>query len=271
MTTSDPSTAETIEPAALFEKRGHVGVITLNRPKAMNAVNSALSVAAGGALAQAQEDPEVRVVVITGAGRGFCAGADLKELARGNRIDDREHPERGFAGLAQHFVGKPTIAAVNGYAMGGGTEIMLACDLAVIDETASLGLPEVKRGLFAAAGGVLRLQRQIPQKVALEVILTGEPMSAARAHELGLVNRVAPQGTALEVAVELAELIAANAPLAVQQSKRVVHESSSAGSDWGPEVWAINKDALKIVFSSRDAKEGPTAFAEKRAPVWEGR
>ncbi|MCF7549534.1 crotonase/enoyl-CoA hydratase family protein [Pseudonocardia sp. WMMC193] len=265
MTDTAPST----EPAALFEKRGHIGIITLNRPRAMNAVNSALSVAAGDALARAQEDPDVRVVVITGAGRGFCAGADLKELARGNRIDDRDHPERGFAGLVRQFVGTPTIAAVNGYAMGGGTEIVLACDLAVIDETASLGLPEVKRGLFAAAGGVLRLQRQIPQKIALETILTGEPMSAARAYELGLVNRVAPEGTALEVALQVAEVIAANAPVSVQQSKRVVHETWS--TDWGPEAWAVNTDAMKVVFASRDSREGPRAFAEKRDPVWEGR
>jgi enoyl-CoA hydratase/carnithine racemase len=257
--------------AALFERRGHVGLVTLNRPEALNAVNADLSVAAGAALEQAQQDPEVRVVVITGAGRGFCAGADLKELAKGNRIDDREHPERGFAGIVQHWIGKPVVAAVNGYAMGGGTEIMLACDLAVIDETASLGLPEVKRGLFAAAGGVIRLQRQVPLKIALETILTGEPMSAARAYELGLVNRVAPEGTALEVALGLAELIAANAPISVQESKRVVYESVSAGSDWGPEAWAVNKSALKTVFTSRDSREGPKAFAEKRAPVWEGR
>jgi enoyl-CoA hydratase/carnithine racemase len=264
-------TSTETEPAALFERIGHVGVITLNRPKALNAVNAALAVAAGAALERAEQDPDVRAVVITGAGRGFCAGADLKELAKGNRIDNQEHPEWGFGGIVQHWVGKPTIAAVNGYAMGGGTEIMLACDLAVIDETAALGLPEVKRGLFAAAGGVIRLQRQIPLKVALETVLTGEPMSAARAYELGLVNRVAPAGTALEVALELAELIAANAPVSVQQSKRVVHETWAAGSDWDPGPWEVNRDARRIVFSSADSKEGPKAFAEKRAPQWEGR
>ncbi|WP_224389506.1 crotonase/enoyl-CoA hydratase family protein [Pseudonocardia sp. ICBG1293] len=271
MTSSDTPAETPDEPAATYERRGHVGLITLNRPRAMNAVNSALSVAAGDALAAAGADDEVRVVVITGAGRGFCAGADLKEVARGNRIDDRDHPERGFAGLARHWVDKPTVAAVNGFALGGGTEIVLACDIAVIDETASLGLPEVKRGLMAAAGGVIRLARQIPQKVALEAALTGEPIPAARAHELGLVNRVAPEGTALDVALDLAGVIAENAPLSVRYSKQVVHRSRDAGSDWDDPAWRLSDDAMKVVFTSRDAREGPTAFAEKRAPRWEGR
>jgi enoyl-CoA hydratase/carnithine racemase len=259
------------EPAALFERRGPVGLITLNRPQAMNAVNAALSAAAGAALEQAQLDPAVRAVVITGAGRGFCAGADLKELARGNRIDNRDHPEWGFAGIVRHWVDKPTIAAVNGYAMGGGTEIVLACDIAVIDETATLGLPEVKRGLLAAAGGVIRLPRQIPLKIALELALTGEPISALRAYELGLVNRVAPQGAVLQTAWQLAEQIAANGPIAVRQSKRVIHQTAAAGSVWEAEVWQTNKEAAGVVFSSRDAVEGPRAFAEKRTPMWEGR
>jgi enoyl-CoA hydratase/carnithine racemase len=261
---------DTPEAAALFERRDHVGIVTLNRPKALNAVNADLAIAAGAALEQAQTDPEVRVVVITGAGRGFCAGADLKEIARGRPIEDRDHREWGFGGIVQHWIDKPTVAAVNGFAMGGGTEIALACDLAVIDETASLGLPEVKRGIFAAAGGVIRLQRQIPLKVALETVLTGEPMSAARAYELGLVNRVAPEGTSLDVALELAGAIAANAPISVQQSKRVVHTTYAAGSDWESEVWRINREAAKIVFASSDAREGPTAFAEKREPRWSG-
>ncbi|MDT7702352.1 MAG: hypothetical protein QOJ30_4677 [Pseudonocardiales bacterium] len=266
---SDRGAAE--EPAARYERRGHVGLLTLNRPRAMNAVNAALSRAAGDALAAAAADDDVRAVVITGAGRGFCAGADLKEVARGNRIDDRDHPERGFAGLVRQWIDKPTVAAVNGFALGGGTEIVLACDLAVIDETASLGLPEVQRGLMAAAGGVIRLSRQIPQKVALEAALTGEPIGAARAYELGLVNRVAPEGTALEVAIAVAETIARNAPLSVQHTKRVVHRSRDAGSDWDDPAWALSDEAMKVVFASRDAREGPTAFAEKRAPRWEGR
>jgi enoyl-CoA hydratase/carnithine racemase len=267
----NPENPESPEPAAKLERRGNVGVLTLNRPNALNAVNAELAVAAGAALEEAQADPEIRVVVLTGAGRAFCAGADLKELAQGKRIDDREHPEWGFGGIVQHWIAKPTIAAVNGFALGGGTEIMLACDLAVIDETASLGLPEVKRGLLAAAGGVIRLQRQIPFKVALEAMLTGEPMSAARAYELGLVNRVAPAGTALEVALSLAETIAANAPLSVEQSKHVAHTTYAMGSEWEPEVWQVNAEAAKVVFSSKDAREGPQAFAEKRKPEWQGR
>ncbi len=267
---SDEQT-EQPEPAAKLERRGSIGILTLNRPSALNAVNADLAIAAGAALEEAQADPGIRVVVLTGAGRAFCAGADLKELAQGRRIDDRDHPEWGFAGIVQHWIAKPTIAAVNGFAMGGGTEIMLACDLAVVDEEASLGLPEVKRGLMAAAGGVIRLQRQIPLKVALEIMLTGEPVSAARAYELGLVNRVAPAGTALEVALELAESIAANAPLSVEQSKRVAHTTYAMGSDWDADVWGVNAEASKVVFSSKDAREGPRAFAEKRKPEWQGK
>jgi enoyl-CoA hydratase/carnithine racemase len=261
------STDSSPEPAALFDRHGHVGVITLNRPHALNAVNAALSEAVGAALEQAETDPEIRVVVITGAGRAFCAGADLKELAAGRAV---HHGEWGFAGVTRHWISKPTIAAVNGFAFGGGTEIMLACDLAVLDENTSIGLPEVKRGLFAAAGGVIRLQRQIPMKIALETVLTGEPMSAQRAYELGLVNRVAPAGTALEVALSMAATIAANAPISVQQSKKVLHATAVAGSDWNSEVWRINRDAVNVVWTSADAKEGPRAFAEKRTPIWTG-
>ncbi len=181
-------------------------------PQALNAVNGALSTAVGNLLEQAENDPDVRVVVVTGSGRAFCAGADLKALSTGGNIAADGHPEWGFAGYAQHWISKPTIAAVNGFALGGGTELVLASDLAVVDEEAKLGLPEVKRGLFAAAGGVIRLQQQIPKKVALEIALTGEPITAAQGKELGLVNRVAPAGTALDVALELAEQIAANAP-----------------------------------------------------------
>lgn len=259
------------ESAALYEKRGGIAIVTLNRPKALNAVNSALALAVGQCLERAQDDPDVRVIVLTGAGRGFCAGADLKELAQGNRVDAAGHPEWGFAGVCQHFVTKPTIAAVNGFALGGGTEIVLACDLAVIDETAKLGLPEVRRGLYAAAGGVIRLQRQIPQKIAYEIALTGEPITAADARAWGLVNRVAPEGTALEVALELADLVVQGAPLAVQESKRVLAETAVLGSDWDPAAWDVNRGAVKVVFGSRDGREGPRAFAEGRPPVWEGR
>lgn len=251
-----------------YEARGHVAVVTLNRPQAMNAVNQQVSTELGDALERAQQDPAIRALVITGTGRAFCAGADLKEIAAGRDIYPVEHPEWDFAGLVRHWIDKPVVAAVNGFALGGGTEIVLACDLAVIDETASLGLPEVRRGLFAAAGGVLRLQRQVPVKVAAEIALTGAPVDAARAYELGLVNRVAPQGTSLQVALELAEAIAANAPLAVRETKRVLHRSLALGSDWDEEVWALNAGAMRTVMRSKDAIEGATAFAQKRAPVW---
>ncbi|MGW4340386.1 crotonase/enoyl-CoA hydratase family protein [Rhodococcus koreensis] len=264
-----PEQTETVEAAALWERRGGIGIITLNRPKALNAVNGALSTAVGTLLEQAENDPDVRVIVVTGSGRAFCAGADLKALATGGNIAAEGHPEWGFAGYAQHWISKPTIAAVNGFALGGGTELVLASDLAVVDEEAKLGLPEVKRGLFAAAGGVIRLQQQIPKKVALEIALTGEPITAAQGKELGLVNRVAPAGTALAVALELAEQIAANAPLSVRESKAMIHRTATE-PDWEDGAWAANNAALKTVFSSADAKEGPTAFAEKRQPVWQG-
>lgn len=260
----------TAEPAALYEKRGGIAIITLNRPKALNAVNGALSTALGAALEQAEEDDEVRVVVLTGAGRAFCAGADLKAIAAGEDISAQGHPEWGFAGYVRHWVGKPTIAAVNGFALGGGTELVLASDLAVVDEEAKLGLPEVKRGLFAAAGGVIRIQQQVPLKVALEIALTGEPISAAQGKELGLVNRVAPAGTALDVALELAGTIAANAPLSVRHSKAMIHGTANA-SAWDDAPWTDNAEAVALVFGSADAMEGPRAFAEKREPIWKGR
>jgi crotonobetainyl-CoA hydratase len=261
--------------AALYELQGHVALITLNRPQALNAVNSALSAAVGGHLETAVADPQVRVIVVTGAGRAFCAGADLKEIAAGRDVFAPEHPEWGFAGIAQHWVGKPVIAAVNGYAMGGGTEIAMACDLVVAGDDTAFGLPEVKRGLIAAAGGVVRLQRQIPLKRALELALTGEPIDAATALAWGLINRVVPGGEVLESAMALAEQIAGNAPLSVQYTKQVMHQAAAAGSDWDPswsggEVWALNDAVMATVFASADALEGSSAFAQKRAPVWTG-
>ncbi|WP_337110449.1 crotonase/enoyl-CoA hydratase family protein [Prescottella equi] len=258
------------ESAALYERRGCTAIITLNRPQALNAVNADLSTAVGMLLERAESDGDVRVIVLTGAGRAFCAGADLKALGSGASTDAEGHPEWGFAGYVQHWVSKPTIAAVNGFALGGGTELVLASDLAVADEHAQLGLPEVRRGLFAAAGGVIRMQQQVPTKVALELTLTGAPITAARAQELGLVNRVAPAGTALQVALDLASAIAVNAPLAVTTSKSMIHRTAHA-PDWGPEAWGANAAAMQVVFSSADAKEGAAAFAEKRQPVWQGR
>lgn len=176
------------EPAALYDVQGHVAVLTMNRPDAMNAVNAALSTALGEGVERAASDPAIRVLVLTGAGRAFSAGADLKALAAGEWIGAEGHDDWGFAGFARHWVDKPVVAAVNGYALGGGTELALACDLVVASDEARFGLPEVRRGLFAAAGGLVRLQRQIPIKRAAEMALTGEPIDAATALDWGLVN-----------------------------------------------------------------------------------
>lgn len=253
----------------LLERRGSVALITLNRPQAMNAVNARLSIALGDALAEFAADPDLLVAVLTGAGRAFCAGADLKELGVGRAVHDTDHPERGFAGMVRHFVDKPLIAAVNGFALGGGTEIVLACDLAVMSEEASLGLPEVKRGLVAAAGGLLRLHRQIPPKVAAEAAFTGDPIDAQTALRWGLVNRVVPPTEVVGSALELASRITGNAPLAVRTSKRIMMRSA-AGSDWDPAVWEMNEAEFGAVRASRDALEGATAFTQKRAPRWSG-
>ena len=258
------------QPAVTLERIGHTALITLNRPDAMNAVNAAVSIGLGNALAELADDKDLRVAVVTGAGRAFCAGADLKALASGQNILDSDHPERGFAGFVQHFVDKPIIAAVNGFALGGGTEIVLASDLAVISDQAKLGLPEVKRGLAALAGGLLRLPRQIPLKLALEVALTGDPIDAETALRWGLVNRVVPQENVVETALTLAEKIAANAPLSVQASKRIIYRAAEFGSEWHDDIWTMNMAEFGPVLRSADAMEGPRAFAEKRAPVWRG-
>jgi crotonobetainyl-CoA hydratase len=258
------------------EVKDHVALLTLNRPQALNAVNSALADELGRLLAEASEDSAVRAIVVTGAGRAFCAGADLKEISAGRSVDPTGHPEWGFAGLAQHWVSKPLIAAVNGFAMGGGTEIALACDLVVASDQAAFGLPEVKRGLIAGAGGVVRLQRQIPVKLALQMALTGDPVPASTALRWGLVNDVVSAEEVVPRAIELARRIAANAPLSVQYTKKTLYQAASAGSDWDPawngaDPWAVNAEAMGAVFGSSDAIEGSTAFAEKRPPVWTGR
>ena len=259
-------------PAALTERRGNVMIITINRPEARNAINAAVSVAVGEALEQAQQDPEVRVVVITGAGdKSFCAGADLKALAKGENILHPDKPKWGFAGYVRHFIDKPTIAAVNGTALGGGTELALASDLVVAGQSAKFGLPEVKRGLIAAAGGVFRLVEQLPRKVALELMFTGEPMSSADALRWGLINEVVPDGTELDAALALAERITVNAPLAVQASKRVavgVDDGVITDDEAG---WSRTMREVVELMKSEDAKEGPRAFAEKRQPVWKAK
>ena len=199
-------------------------VITINRPEARNAVNGAVSIGVGDALEAAQHDPEVRAVVITGAGdKSFCAGADLKAIARRENVYHPDRPEWGFAGYVHHFIDKPTIAAVNGTAFGGGTELALASDLVVADERAQFGLPEVKRGLIAAAGGVFRIVDQLPRKVGMELLLTGDPLTASDALEWGLINQVVKDGSVLDAALALAARVTVNAPLSVQASKRIAY------------------------------------------------
>lgn len=259
-------------PAALVKRVDHTMVITLNRPEARNAVNSSVSTAVGEALEEAQRDAAVWAVVLTGAGdKSFCAGADLKAISRGENLYHPERTEWGFAGYVRHFIDKPTIAAVNGTALGGGTELVLASDLAVADSGATFGLPEVKRGLLAAAGGVFRVVDQLPRKRALELIFTGEGISADEAERLGLINEVVPDGTALAAALRLAERITCNAPLSVQASKRVALGADDGVVRAEQAGWERTSREYPALRQTADAKEGPLAFAEKRPPVWTAR
>jgi crotonobetainyl-CoA hydratase len=260
------------QPAVLVDRAGDVTVITINRPDARNAINSAVSIGLGDALEVAQHDPDVRAVVITGAGdKSFCAGADLKAIARRENLYHPDHAEWGFAGYVHHFTDKPTIAAVNATALGGGTEIALASDLVVADQNAKFGLPEVKRGLIAAAGGVFRIMDHLPRKVAMELLLTGEPLSASEALEWGLINQVVKAGSVVDAALALAARITVNAPLSVQASKRIalgVDDGVITGDEPG---WERTVREMRTLIRSEDATEGPRAFAEKREPVWKAR
>ncbi|ORX00307.1 enoyl-CoA hydratase [Mycobacterium triplex] len=247
-------------------------VITINRPEARNAINAAVSIGVGDALEEAQHDPEVRAVVITGAGdKSFCAGADLKAIARRENLYHPDHADWGFAGYVHHFIDKPTIAAVNGTALGGGTELALASDLVVAHELAKFGLPEVKRGLIAAAGGVFRIVDQLPRKVAMELLLTGEPMTASDAWEWGLVNQVVKEGSVLDAALAMAARITGNAPLSVQASKRIAYGVDDGVVTGDEPGWERTVNEMRTLIRSEDAKEGPLAFAEKREPVWKAR
>lgn len=250
------------EPVLLVEERGRVLVLTLNRPRARNAISLELATALGEALEALDRRDDLSVAVLTGAGGFFCAGMDLKGFARGE-IPIIEG--KGFAGLVERPPRKPLIAAVEGYALGGGFEIALACDLIIADDTANFGLPETKRGLTAGAGGLLRLAQRIPYHRAMELVLTGRMLPAEEAHGYGLLTTVAAAGGALDAALELADRIAQNAPLALQASKRVIQESP----DWPlEEKFARQWPIVNPIRKSNDAKEGATAFAEKRAPVW---
>jgi enoyl-CoA hydratase len=248
----------------LVEHRDQVMVITINRPQARNAVNLAVAEAIAAAIDELDGNRELTLGVITGAGGSFCSGMDLKGFLTGERPS---LPGRGFAGLTQAPPKKPLIAAVEGYALAGGCEIVLACDLVVAAESAKFGIPEVKRGLVAAAGGLMRLPLRVPPQIAMELALTGDFLDAADAHRYGLVNRLTPTGGALDAALGLAAKISANGPLAVRLSKQIIVESA----DWSSaDMWDQQAKIIEPVFSSADAREGAQAFAEKRAPVWTG-
>jgi enoyl-CoA hydratase len=253
------------EEAVLTEADGGVLLITLNRPDARNAVNAALAQGVAAALERLDGDDELKVGILTGAGRGFSAGMDLKAFVAG----ESPHVEgRGFAGIAQGPPRKPIIAAIEGFAVAGGLEVALACDLIVAARDAKLGIPEAKRSLVAAGGALLRLPRRMPYHLAMEMALTGDPISAERGFEVGLVNRLAEKGEAVAVARELAAAIAANGPLALEASKRILVEAPGWSED---ELWERQGEIAGPVFGSEDAREGATAFSEKRDPVWKGR
>jgi enoyl-CoA hydratase len=261
---SAEETAVATEPV-LAERRGNVLLITLNRPEVRNAVNAALAAAVAGALDELDADENLAVGVLTGAGGYFSAGMDLGAFVKG------ESPwfgDRGFAGIAQRSSRKPLIAAIEGFAVAGGMEIALACDLIVAAKGAKLGIPEAKRSLVAAGGALLRLPRRMPYHVVMELALTGDTQPAERFHHFGVVNALAEPGAAVEVALELADRLAKSGPLALAASKRILQEQF----DWSSEeMWEKQGAISGPVFASEDAKEGANAFKEKREPVWRGR
>jgi enoyl-CoA hydratase len=254
-----------LEKPVLTERRGNVLLITLNRPEVRNAVNAALAEGVAGALEELDGDDALSVGVLTGTGGFFSAGMDLGAFVKG---ESAWFGDRGFAGITQRASRKPLIAAIEGFALAGGMEIALACDLIVAATDARMGIPEVKRSLVAAGGALLRLPRRMPYHVVMELALTGDPLPAERFHALGLVNRLAEPGHAVDVALELAGVLARNAPLALIATKQVLQEQF----DWSSaEMWERQGAISGPVFASEDAREGSSAFKEKREPVWKGR
>jgi enoyl-CoA hydratase len=249
----------------LVEHADRIAIITINRPQARNAVNYAVSAGVAAALEELDKRDDLTVGIITGAGGTFSSGMDLKAFLAGEQVSLEG---KGLGGLTQAPPRKPLIAAVEGWALAGGCEIALACDLIVAANDAKFGIPEVKRGLVAGAGGLVRLPRRIPAGIAMELALTGDPLPAADAYRLGLVNALTEPGVALDGARELAGRIACNGPLAVAATKQIIAQQH--GWDM-PDVWARQEPIMRPVFQSEDAREGALAFAEKRAPVWKGR
>jgi enoyl-CoA hydratase len=249
------------------ERRGHVHILRLNRPEAKNAISPEVSQAMAAALDAIEDDREVRAVVVTGTGDVFCAGADLKVVAEGRGMEIAR-AKGGFAGLTNREFPKPLIAAVQGPALAGGFEIVLSCDLVVAADDSRFGIPEAARGLLAAAGGLIRLPKRLPMPLALELAMTGDPIPASRAYELGLVNRLVPRDDVLDAAVALADRIGQNSPIAVRLSRKLVREAAEVSEEEG---WRLTGQYAVEVFGSGDAVEGATAFAEKRTPNWKSR
>lgn len=250
-----------------YVKKGNVAIITMNRPEARNAINGEMAATMEAAIDQMENDPEVWVGILTAVGKAFCAGADLKEISAGNG-SALSTKKGGFAGIAKRERTKPLIAAITGSALAGGTEIALSCDMIIAADDTNFGLPEVKRSLVAGAGGLFRLPRQIGKAVALEAILTGDPLSSQRAYELGMVNKVVPEAQVMDEAMKLAGRITANAPLAVKASRAVALNATVKTDD---ELWKDSGVAFASLVNTEDYKEGPRAFIEKRAPVWKGK
>jgi len=250
-----------------YRTQGRVAIITLNRPEARNAVNGALTAALDEALTAFESDDALWVAVLTATGPVFCAGADLKAVASGDTASISPK-ETGFAGFVQRERSKPVIAAVDGTAVGGGCEIALACDLIVASTGSRFGLPEVKRSLLAAAGGLVRLPVALPRNLAMEAILTGDPLSAELCHQHGMVNVLTDPGQVLPAALALAERINANAPVAVRAARRVALTATTGSEAAG---WEATRTEMRTVARSEDYKEGPRAFIEKRPPNWTGR
>lgn len=255
--------------AVLLERRDRVLLITLNRPEVLNAVDGAVTRELTAALDRLETDDEVRAAVLTGAGRAFCAGLDLRAAATGDGIDATRDPEHGFAGMTSRMPGKPIVAAVNGDAVGGGFELALVCDVIVAVPAARFALPEVTHGLFAAGGGVFRLPQQLPEKVAIELMLTGRFASAAELAGWGLVHAVVEDDRVVHEATRIATRIAANAPLAVRATRRLAAAARTVQAA-GPRAAALVEDEAGLVFPSSDAREGMTAFSEGRLPRFTG-
>lgn len=259
---------ESVDREVLFEVADHVAIVTLNRPDKRNAVNGDVASALGWIVAEVDRDDDIRVAILTSSLEStFCAGADLAEISKGN-ARALSTPEGGFAGFVKYPRQKPWIAAVRGNALAGGCELPLACDMIVAADDSRFGLPEVKRGIFAGAGGVFRLPRALPRNIALEIVATGDPLPAERLYQLGLINRMVASASVLDEARSLAAQISVNAPLAVKKSLEVARHAYDGTEE---DLWNASNQASAVVFSSEDAREGPMAFLEKRAPVWKGR